>query len=62
MFGLGSQELLIILLIALVLFGAKRLPEIGAGLGKGIRAFKEGLREGENIEAEAKEEIEKKKA
>ncbi|OAG28053.1 twin-arginine translocase TatA/TatE family subunit [Thermodesulfatator autotrophicus] len=62
MFGLGSQELLIILLIALVLFGAKRLPEIGAGLGKGIRAFKEGLREGENLEAETKEELEKKKA
>ncbi len=55
MFGLGSQELLIILLIALVLFGAKRLPEIGAGLGKGIRAFKEGLKE-----TDTKEEIEKK--
>jgi len=55
-FGLGSQELLIILLIALVLFGAKRLPEIGAGLGKGIRAFKEGLKEGETTE-----ELEKKK-
>ncbi len=50
MFGLGSQELLIILLIALILFGAKRLPEIGAGLGKGIRAFKEGLKEGETGE------------
>lgn len=45
MFGLGTQELLVILLIALILFGAKRLPEIGAGLGKGIRAFKEGLKE-----------------
>jgi len=57
MFGLGMQELLIILLIALVLFGAKRLPEIGAGLGKGIRAFKEGLKD-----TEPKEEIEEKKA
>jgi len=53
-FGLGSQELLIILLIALILFGAKRLPEIGAGLGKGIRAFKEGLKEGETEELEKK--------
>ncbi|NPB09985.1 MAG: twin-arginine translocase TatA/TatE family subunit [Thermodesulfobacteria bacterium] len=56
MFGLGTQELLVILLIALLLFGAKRLPEIGAGLGRGIRAFKEGLREGE------KEELGEKKA
>ena len=56
MFGLGTQELLVILLIALFLFGAKRLPEIGAGLGRGIRAFKEGLREGE------KEELGEKKA
>ncbi len=57
MFGLGTQELLVILLIALVLFGAKRLPEIGAGLGKGIRAFKEGLKE-----EPTKEEIGEKKA
>ena len=53
MFGLGSQELLIILFLAFLLFGAKRLPEIGAGLGKGIRSFKQALRE-----AEVKEEIE----
>lgn len=57
MFGLGTQELLVILLIALILFGAKRLPEIGAGLGKGIRAFKEGLKE-----EPSSEEIENKKA
>ncbi|RUM87284.1 MAG: twin-arginine translocase TatA/TatE family subunit [Thermodesulfatator sp.] len=54
MFGLGTQELLIILFIAFLLFGAKRLPEIGAGLGKGIRSFKEALRE-----AEVKEGVEK---
>ncbi len=45
MFGLGTQELLIILLIALFVFGGKKLPEIGAGLGKGLRAFKQGLKE-----------------
>ena len=45
--GLGGQELFIILFLALLIFGAKRLPEVGAGLGKGIRAFKESLKEAE---------------
>ena len=40
MFGLGVQELMIIFLIILVLFGAKKLPEMGKGLGRGIREFK----------------------
>jgi sec-independent protein translocase protein TatA len=40
MFGLGIQELVVIFLIVMVLFGAKKLPEIGKGLGKGIREFK----------------------
>lgn len=43
MFGLGIQELLIILVIALVLFGPGKLPQIGSGLGKAIRDFKKGL-------------------
>ncbi len=58
MFGLGTQELLIILIIALFLFGGKKLPEIGAGLGKGLRAFKKGLNE---INEEVKPEEEKTK-
>lgn len=41
MFGLGMPELLIILVIILVIFGAGRLPEIGAGLGRAIRNFKD---------------------
>ena len=52
MFGLGYQELLIILVIVLILFGAKRLPELARGLGQGIKEFKkathnasEGMRE-----------------
>jgi len=45
MFGLGWQEILLILFIVLLLFGAKRIPEVTRSLGKGIRSFKEGLRD-----------------
>ena len=44
MFGLGTPELMIILAICFIIFGGKKLPEIGAGLGKGITSFKKGLR------------------
>jgi sec-independent protein translocase protein TatA len=43
--GLGMWEILLIFLVVLLLFGAKRLPEIGSSLGKGIREFKGSLRE-----------------
>jgi sec-independent protein translocase protein TatA len=45
MFGLGHQELLIIFLIILLLFGASRIPEIARAMGKGIRDFKRATRE-----------------
>ena len=45
MFGIGFSELLVILLICLLLFGAGRLPEIGKSLGEGIREFKRAMRE-----------------
>ena len=41
--GLGTTELLVILGIVVLLFGARRLPEIGAGMGKAIRNFKSGI-------------------
>jgi sec-independent protein translocase protein TatA len=56
MFGLGHWELLIILAIVLIIFGAGRLPQIGAGLGKSIRNFKQGVA---GAEADIKQEIEK---
>ncbi len=54
MFGLGTPELIVILGIAFLVFGGKKLPEIGAGLGRGISSFKKGLRE---VEESGKEMI-----
>lgn len=42
MFGLGMPELIIIMIVALVIFGPRKLPEIGAQLGRGLREFKKG--------------------
>ena len=54
--GLGSGELLLILLVILVLFGAKRIPELARGLGKGIREFKNATKElKEELEEQPKE-------
>jgi sec-independent protein translocase protein TatA len=44
-FNLGMSELLVILVLVLLVFGAKRLPEIGSSMGKGIREFKRSLRD-----------------
>jgi len=44
-FGIGTSELVIIMVIVLLVFGAKRLPEIGQSMGKGIRDFKRSLRD-----------------
>ena len=58
MFGIGVPELIVILVIALVIFGPGKLPEIGSALGKGIRDFKKAFEGGEDeikkVETEAK--------
>ncbi len=50
MFGLGATELLIILVIVVILFGASRLPEIGRGIGEAIRNFKKSTSEPPEID------------
>jgi sec-independent protein translocase protein TatA len=57
--GLGMGEIIVIFLVVLLLFGAKRLPEIGSALGKGIREFKSSVRE---IEGELKAPVDDRKA
>ena len=49
MFGIGMQELLIILVIVLIIFGAGKLPEIGSALGKGIKNFKRSMNDNNEI-------------
>ena len=60
MFGLGFQEILVIALIILLLFGGKKIPELMRGLGKGVKSFKDGMNEVTNLEEVKKEEPEKK--
>jgi sec-independent protein translocase protein TatA len=52
--GIGMPELLVILVIVLIIFGANKLPQIGEGLGKGIRNFKKGVKDKEEINITSK--------
>ncbi len=61
MFGLGMPELLVLLVIILIIFGAGKLPEIGTGLGKAIRGFKKGVSEPDEIDVTPKQPKEGKK-
>ena len=56
LFGLGMQEILVIALIVLLLFGGKKIPELMKGLGKGVKSFKEGVNEVTDITKDEKDE------
>ena len=56
LFPLGFQELLLVLVIVLIIFGATKLPQLGKGLGEGIRNFKKGMQD-ENEAADADKQI-----
>jgi sec-independent protein translocase protein TatA len=59
-FGLGGQEIFLIIAVLLLFFGAKKLPELARGLGKGIREFKDATKEiKSNIEESTRLEEEK---
>ena len=62
MFGLGYQELLIILVIVLVLFGANRLPELARSLGSSVKEFKKGVNELKDDTSSAQKKDDDKKA
>ncbi len=55
MFGLGTQELLIILVLVMIIFGAGKLPQVGSALGKGLRNFKKGVNDADEEEIEEAE-------
>ena len=54
MFGIGMLELVVILVIIMIVFGANKLPQIGSGLANGIRNFKKGIDEKEETDATPK--------
>ena len=60
LFGLGMQEILVIALIVLLLFGGKKIPELMKGLGKGVKSFKEGMNEVTDITKDEEKDEEKK--
>ena len=62
MFGLGFPELIVIMVIVLIIFGAGKLPEIGGAIGKGIKSFKKSIKEPDEIDVTPKNDEEKPKS
>ncbi|MEE0235086.1 MAG: twin-arginine translocase TatA/TatE family subunit [Bacteroidales bacterium] len=60
-FNLGFWEIVIIALVVLLLFGGKKIPELMRGLGKGVKNFKDGMKEVENEVEEIKKDIDSEK-
>ena len=61
MFGLGIPELIIIMVIVMIIFGAGKLPEIGGAIGKGIKSFKKSVKEPDEIDVTPKSDKDKEK-
>ena len=62
LFGLGLNEIIIIALVVLLLFGGKKIPELMRGLGRGVKSFKDGLNETSAPETPEKDKTEETKA
>ncbi len=59
LFGLGGQEILLIALIVLLLFGGAKIPELMRGMGKGVKSFKEGMKEVDEVKKDIEDEVKK---
>lgn len=62
MFGIGTTELIILLVILVLLFGANKLPQLGAGIGQGIKNFKKAMKEPDAIDVTPKDKEESEKS
>ncbi len=62
MFGLSFLKLLVLLFLGLIVFGTRRLPEIGGALGKGIKSFKDSMKESKEIDITPKGDRERRKS
>ena len=62
MFGIGMQEIIVIALIVLLLFGGKKIPELMKGLGKGVKSFKDGMKEEETSQSPSEGEVKRERS